>query len=173
MADLLTHGLSVALVRGRKRPDSALLWLTSGVILPDLLSRGSLIVLYALKSWLGPVEWMPSDTDRLSTALEIPHTPVGIVLVAICIAMLLPSRLSHPPGRWRVASLLGAGGFLHLLVDVMQRHLEPSYYLLYPFTVERWELGWFRSDGSLLALPVLVTLWLVLNRAWLRLLRSG
>ena len=170
VADLLTHGLIAALARGPRHPDATLLWLVSGVIFPDLLSRAPLLAVRELQGH-GLMTWVPLSSDRLLIGMNAPHTPVGIALVALLVAMLLPQWFVSPQSRLRVASLIGAGGALHLAVDVVQRHLEPGYFILYPFSVERWELGWFRSDGSVLSLPVLALLWLGLNWRWLSKLR--
>jgi hypothetical protein len=167
MADLITHALTAALLRGRRRPDGVLLWLILGVILPDLSSRAPVLAAEVLQGY-GLATWVPLSDLRFLVGMNIAHTPVGIVGVAVVLAALLPCWLAEGRGRLEVVSLLAIGGALHLAVDVMQRHLAPGYYLLYPASVEGWELGWFRSDGSALAVPVLTVLWLALSWKWLR-----
>jgi len=167
MADLLTHALSAALLRGRQRPDRILLWLVLGVILPDLASRAPVLAAELLQGY-GLATWVPLFDLRFLISMNIAHTPVGIVLVAVLVAALLPCWLAQGRGRVEVAGLVALGGALHLAVDVLQRHLSPGYYMLYPVSVQTWELGWFRSDGSVLALPALAALWLILSWKWLR-----
>ena len=163
MADLASH-LLVNHIAGLRVLDRVRLgFLVSGAVLPDLASRVPRILLNAM------VEsgWVESSrtTFRLMMGFDFPHTPVGVVLVACAVALLLPSRLAVPPGRASIALLLSLGSFLHLAVDVMQLHLMPGYRYLYPLSIEAFELGWISTEHSLLSIPVLlVVAWLLGRR---------
>tara|TARA_Y100001934_G_scaffold255622_1_gene322822 strand:+ start:15 stop:539 length:525 start_codon:yes stop_codon:yes gene_type:complete len=163
MADLVSHVLSAVLVRGRRPADAKLLALISGTILPDLLSRAPLIAWDAMQD--AGMFAVVSMEREVMLGFTLPHTPVGLLLIALWIAVLLPQRLADPLSRAAVAGWIGMGGILHLVVDLLQEHLQPGYILLYPFSVRGFELGWMRSDGSVWILP-----WLALACLWLRVL---
>lgn len=160
MADLAAHVL-VNHIAGVRLVDRCRLgFLVSGAILPDLASRVPRIVLN------GAVEigWVESSTTtfRAMLGLDFPHTPLGVVLVALLVALLLPGRLVEPPGRRAAASMLGLGGLVHLLVDLLQHHLMPGYRYLYPFSIEAFEIGWVSTELSLASIPILLlTAWLL------------
>ena len=122
--------------------------------MPDMVSRAPELAVHLcviLGIWQHNI-----DTSVFVMGLNIGHTPVGLAGCAIVVAAVIPEHWASPPGRWRVAWLLGSGGAIHLLADVLQSHLEPGYYVFYPFSATPWELGWIGSEASLVAMPVLL-----------------
>jgi hypothetical protein len=158
MADLVTHALTVALIRGRHRIDAVTLWLVTGAILPDLLSRAPFVALRIIQN-KGFISGLSLQDDRLQLGLNLPHTPAGIILVSVLVSVVLPQWLTTPLPRLRLAGWIAIGGLLHLGVDLLQLHLADGYFLFYPFSVQAFEFGLVRSDGSVLVLPVLVALY--------------
>ncbi len=167
MADLVTHALTAVLVRGRRRVDAVTLWLVTGVILPDLLSRAPFVSLRLIQD-MGFFASLSLDDDRLHLGLNLPHTPAGIFLVSVLISVVLPQWLATPLPRLHLASWITLGGLLHLAVDLLQLHLVDGYFLLYPFSVRPFEFGLVRSDGSVLALPVLLAVCALVVAPWLK-----
>jgi hypothetical protein len=157
--DLVTHA-AVAWISGVRLLDrTSVGWLTAGALLPDLASRLPRVLLHGLVE-LGVLDSRPGML-RLLFGLEFPHTPVGVVVTAVFVAAILPELLCRPLPRRRLVGLLCAGGALHLAVDALQTHIEPSYYWLYPFSMWRGELALVATDASLFAMPFLLAL------AWL------
>jgi hypothetical protein len=167
MADLISHALSAVLVRGRRTPDPVLLWLVTGTILPDLLSRAPFVALRLIQS-LGFMPKYSLQETWIPLGFNFPHTPAGIGLVALLCAMVVPRWLISPLPRLQFALWLSLGGLLHLAIDLLQEHLQPGYFLFYPLSVRAFELGLVRSDGSVLFLPVLIGLTGLLMIPWLR-----
>ncbi len=154
MADLVSHGLTGWILGVRRLDRPSLGWLVAGTLLPDLASRLPRLALHFGVE--GGLVASSGTTLRLIEGLEFPHTPAGLVLVVGLVAVALPELLVLPLSRRRVAAMLGAGGALHLALDLLQLHLAPAYPLAYPFTIDRWELGWVSTEASLIALPLLV-----------------
>jgi hypothetical protein len=165
MADLAAHMLvnHIAAVRWVDRV--RLGYFVTGALMPDLASRVPRVVLNQLVElgWLDSTE----GTFRLMLGLDFPHTPLGVFLVAVVVALVLPERLAQPPGRVATWWMLCLGGWLHLGVDLMQSHLAPGYRYFYPFTVRAFELGWISTEQSLVAVPFLglIAWWLSRGRS--------
>ena len=155
MADLVTHALSAIILRGTRPLDAALLWFVTGTIVPDLCARAPLVGLRWLQDH-GLWAEKTIGSAWIYLGFNLPHTPVGIVLVAIFIAVTIPHWLAHPLSRRVLAGWIALGGCLHLGVDLLQTHLQAGYFLMYPFSVRGFEFGLVRSDGSALFLPVLI-----------------
>lgn len=153
MADLASHLLVNYIAGVRFLDRSRLPFLVTGALLPDLASRVPRVLLTAAVEvgWIEPTV----STYRAMLGLDFPHTPVGVVLCAGLVALLLPTRLAAPPGRRAVSTMLCFGGFLHLAVDSLQVHLMPGYRYLYPLSIEAFELGWISTEHSLAAIPLL------------------
>lgn len=162
MADLVTHVCVGLLPAGlsRKIPAGPLVL---GAVLPDLGAR------------------VPSmGTEALSRALgvEVPgvllhgwgvlHMPLGTAALALLLSLLFPEEQ-----RSRVLGWILAGAASHYLLDLVQDHHGQGYYLLFPFSLAHWELGWLHSEYSLDLAPWLAGLtalvWAVRGaRAWRR-----
>ena len=167
MADLASHFLVNYIAGVRLTNRTSLGFLVTGALLPDLASRVPRVLLNGAveRAWIEPT----TTTYRAILGLDFPHTPVGVLLCAALIALVLPARLANPPGRGAVAKMLCFGGWLHLAVDSTQLHLMPGYRYLYPLSIEAFELGWISTEHSLLAIPLLaVTAWLVGRRSTTR-----
>jgi hypothetical protein len=121
MPDLVTHSLAAWLLVRSPRWRRIRLLFFLGTFLPDLVSR-PLYILF----------------PRLGGYTVAMHTPVFLFFCGLVAAEFMESGLR---GQARLA--ITAGIFLHLSLDVMQRHLTAGYYWLYPFSWKSWELGWF------------------------------
>ncbi len=136
MPDLATHACAqVLFTRPRKALPHALL----GALLPDLLTRGPNIVW----PWLG-------------RQLMVLHQPIGLLLLSILIA-----QLYRPERRLFIIRWFLFGAACHLALDFLQWSYSGSYYWLYPFSLNNYQLGLFGPEDSLLALPILLPLLLV------------
>jgi len=162
MADLASHIL-VNYIAGVRITDRCKLgFLITGALMPDLASRVPRVLLTATVElgWVEPTVC----TYRTMLGLDFPHTPIGVLLCAGLVALLLPSYLAVPPGRRAVAAMLCLGGFLHLAVDALQLHLMPGYRYLYPLSIKAFELGWISTEHSLAAIPLLAAIAWFLGR---------
>ena len=145
MPGLLSHATVGLFIRSRARR-SALVWFVVGSCLPDLASRLPGLGL-ALAAWLVEFE-VPLPVLE---ATGLCHNPLPYLVLCGLVTLCLPMDLR------RVAGInLAAGGLLHLGLDTAQSHLNGGYYLLYPFSLERFELGLIESDASLTLLPYLL-----------------
>ncbi|MCO4768743.1 MAG: hypothetical protein KDA24_01840 [Deltaproteobacteria bacterium] len=156
MPDLLTHTLlNVALPAGRLRRRELLVFVFGGV-LPDIVSRVPAI---SISRTIQPIAVSQGvDLDWVVTGFGALHLPLGLLFVVTALAAGLPRFLLDGVPRRRLAALLLGGGVAHLLLDVMQWHVRPSYRYLFPFSMRPLELGWFDSDVGFFAWPILVPL---------------
>ncbi len=148
MADLLTHALAGALITARVKRRLVVLAVVGGV-LPDVISVLPELALRPLAGLTGfevPSWW--------HEGLAVFHSPFVFALLAWGLVLFLP----RGDGVERPAAFLAmtAGGWLHTLLDLIQRHIVPiGYYPGYPFVREPGELGFMWSEGSLYILPFL------------------
>lgn len=145
MPDLFTH-VSVGLFVRSRAPRSPLVWFVIGSCLPDLASRLPGLGLAAL-AWLLDLR-LPLPVLE---ATGLCHNPIPYLVLCLLVTMCLPEAM-----RRCALFNLAAGGLLHLAMDTTQTHLNGGYYLLYPFTLRRFELGWIEADASLSVMPYLV-----------------
>ena len=138
MADLVTHVCSGLLPAALVWP-RAVVPLAIGTVLPDLSGRVPQMALVALDLDVvlpGRVLWM----------LDVAHTPVAQALLVGLLAQAFRDR-------GRVAGWMLVGVALHFALDVLQDHHGNGYYLLFPASVERWELGWIGSEATVAWAP--------------------
>ena len=157
MADLVTH-VATALLAKAGTGGRDVVTLAVGVVLPDLLGRMPVVVGLALAN-----EGVPLP-DVVIYGWAVLHLPLGIV--PLC--FLLSQAFVHT----RAAFLnLTAGCFLHLALDLLQRHTGSGYPLLFPFSDWDWELGLLGTEDTVpWSLPLLV---LGCVGLWLRRRRSA
>lgn len=146
MADLVTH-LCSGLLPGALLGAPRAVWLGLGAVLPDLGARVPGLALDLLRR-----AGLPLPTG-LDTPLSVLHMPVGIVCGAVLI-----SALVHPAQRGAAVRWLLAGGLLHLAVDLLQDHHGHGYFLLWPLSSWRYELGWIGSEATVFAAPILAVI---------------
>ena len=155
MPDLFTH-FALAYLPARATEPAASppwrLWPTAalfclGAILPDLVSRGP--------GFLGVNHYV---TGAL-------HSPAVLLLVVYLLSLLFQARV-----RRLVFVSLASGVGLHLLLDLLQRHIAGGdYYWFFPFSWRSFALGLFWPSDSVLAIPALVLIILLWEMAcWLR-----
>jgi len=119
MPDLITH-LSVSYVINkplRILRNTTLFYV--GAVLPDLATRAFSIAYHPAEYALG---WL--------------HTPLGIALLCL----LLSFFFAEAERKQAFASLV-AGSSLHLFLDLFQKHMQPGYQLLFPFSWRTFEFG--------------------------------
>ena len=133
MADLLTHYVSARLAGVRIRDRATTTLMAMGVFLPDLIGK--------------PLGHFPG-TPYLA---EVPsHTPFGLVFACGALCMLFA-----PSVRVRAFWALYAGSLLHLLVDLMKDYLgSGAVFIFHPFSLQIYELGFYRSEDVFYLLPV-------------------
>lgn len=132
MPDLITH-LAIAYLSNkwlRIIRYSTLLYV--GTILPDLLAVAPVILFPGIEYALYPF-----------------HTPVGSFILCLLISFSFDEKFR----AGAFVSLL-AGCFLHLLLDLLQKHIQPAYTLLFPFSWKRFELGILLPDTIVRFMPM-------------------
>lgn len=147
MPDLITHGCSALLLGfalvGRRRA-SALPLFVAGTLLPDVLARVPAIIFGEVNSKIQPLP------PGLIYGWDPMHQPVGMALVSVILACLMP-----PEGRLRAFCVLLAGMLLHLGLDLLQFHEGAGHMLLFPFSDRTWEIGLIGSEDSVfVAIPL-------------------
>ena len=148
MADLVTHLCSGLLVSGALAPRRAGV-LTMGALLPDLGSRMPALALEALVRMGIPV---PEVAIHPWAVL---HMPLGTMLGCALLAGLFPEQRRVGVFGWMV---LGAA--IHYGLDLLQDHHGCGYFLAFPATTSRWELGLIGSEQTVVWAP-----WLALATA--------
>lgn len=112
-----------------------------GLILPDLFSRGPVILMeFILKRF-------PGDIARFFTNF---HSPFVVFWTALFISQFFQAN------KKGVFLMLLAGAGLHSFLDSLQRHVEPVYFWLFPFSWRKWEAGLFWADSSIYIIPFLL-----------------
>lgn len=72
----------------------------------------------------------------LSWYLYILHTPIGSVLISLLIGLIFLKD-----NIWKQGTLfLMIGAIIHLILDVMLKHINGGHYLLFPFSLRLFEL---------------------------------
>lgn len=129
MADLLVHAATAFVPARPLRDGRVRSILYVGVCLPDLLYNGLLHLL-----------------DGPPLLCEPIHSPLGVL--PWC---LLGAFLFEESWRNRAFWALLAGCWLHLLVDVGMDSVGDGVVLwAFPFTMDRFELGWYRAEDSIM-----------------------
>lgn len=148
MADLITHLCTGALPAALLAP-RAVVPLCVGVTMPDLTGRAPQMLISILDLPLpNPVIW----------AFDVLHQPLPQTLLAGLFALAF-----HPTQQARVFGWTCAGVVLHFLLDVLQDHHGHGYYLAFPLSEVRWELGWIGSEATVPWAPWVLALTVV---AW-------
>lgn len=128
MPDLATHVLSGFFVR---RPKAFRELFFLGLVLPDVLGRFPM-VFYKNSYW----------------AIAPGHTPAGVLIASYVISFLF-----EPALRKTVFKNLLLGASLHFFLDLLQEHISPAYYWLFPFSWKTFEIPLFWPDQSIYAVP--------------------
>jgi hypothetical protein len=147
MGDLLTHYVSARVTGLGIRDRASAVLFAGGVFFPDLLGK--------------PLNFFPGSPDMI----DIPsHTPVGLLFACGALSLLFSASM-----RARAFLLLYAGSIVHVLGDLMKDYLgSGSIFLLHPFSLGTYELGFYRSEDVFFLLPfnlaILGLLWLLQRR---------
>ena len=112
-----------------------------GVSLPDIASRLPTAVLERAYDR----GFIPREAMYPWATL---HMPIGIAVSCALLTFLFPEKDRPAVFGW----LLG-GGALHLAADLLQFHYGQGYYLLFPFSLWRFELGWVGSEATVPLAP--------------------
>jgi membrane-bound metal-dependent hydrolase YbcI (DUF457 family) len=162
VADVVTHLCSGLIVHAMAPVGVVRRWsplFVAGVVLPDLLSRAPATLLGLVHSHTHPLPtWILYCWPPL-------HLPAGILLYSALIALLFPAAQ-----RRAALTALLAGGALHVLLDLFQRHVGLGYPLLVPFSGRDFELGLMGTEATVAWVPIVVasTALVYLAAAWWR-----
>ena len=149
MPDLLTHLMVAQGCRKGASNAAVTVWFLVGTVLPDILTRPFIIVTNS-----STVFWFVMPL----------HTPIGLLLVCACISFFV-----RPQHQRRIFYNLIGGAVLHLFLDMLQKHMGASYYLLFPFSWSSFEIGLVWPEDSLYLIPLWCAVGAVLvGRWWLR-----
>jgi len=132
MPDLVTHA---AVAYFLMRPQRFIRFRAAfylGTILPDILSRP----LYIIKPELYPY------------TVGI-HTPVFLFVFSLFLSLFFASNIRIGFLKW-----LLAGEFIHLLLDLFQKHLASGYLWLFPFSWKSFEVGLYWPEQPLQLVPI-------------------
>jgi hypothetical protein len=145
VGDLVTH-LCSALLPAAFLPRSRYTVVVAlGTVLPDLGSRVIPIGLDLLFGSLLPDEvWYP---------FGVLHDPAALVLTCGLVALVFVEEQ-----RRAVFGALLIGCALHLGLDLLQDHHGQGYFLLFPASTARFELGWIGSEDTVYAAAPLAAL---------------
>jgi hypothetical protein len=161
MPDLFTHAVSAYAATAGRRDWRDLLVAVVGTMVPDLAAQIPGRILALLGVDFARALWARS-------AWYVFHTPLTFVLLAGLLVLFAPAAWRP---RWFV--LMVGGGWLHILLDLMQRHLtEGSYFPFYPISEFSGEFGWFDTEASLSWLPLTLAVAVIVTVARLRWLRT-
>jgi len=130
--DLVTHTAAAYLVSRPHRRTEFRLFFVLGTLFPDLLSRPIYI--------MNP-GWYPYSIAA--------HTPFFTLVFALLVSEFFPRRQ-----RSWIRFGFGGGILLHFILDLMQKHLTPEYYLFFPVSWKTFSFGLFWPETLLDWLPL-------------------
>lgn len=79
----------------------------------------------------------------LSWYLYILHTPIGSVIMSLLIGLIFLKD-----NVWKRGTLfLMIGAIIHLILDVLLKHINGGHYLLFPFSLRLFELDLFWPES--------------------------
>lgn len=88
----------------------------------------------------------------ISWYFYILHTPIGSVLVSLLIGLIFLKD-----NVWKRGTLfLMIGAIIHLILDVMLKHINGGHYLLFPFSLRLFELDLFWPESFAFLMLALV-----------------
>ncbi len=136
MPDPLFH-LSTALLPGALFGPRHTGAFVLGTLLPDLGSRLPGLALERVVALGVPIP------EFVFTPWSVLHVPLGAGLGAVVLAYVF-----HETERRAAATWLIAGVALHLGLDTLQFHHNGGYPLLYPCSMELYQIGIFGSEAT-------------------------
>ncbi|MBI2930858.1 MAG: hypothetical protein HYY16_04340 [Planctomycetes bacterium] len=132
MVDFLTHYVSARVPGGFLADARARSTLVLGVFLPDLISKA--------------IEFTPGIPYY---ATYPAHSILGTLCVSLALAMLFTQDF-----RLKAFTTLFFGQLLHVAVDLGKESLGAgSAFLLLPFSLESYDLGFYETEDVLWLLP--------------------
>lgn len=151
VADLVTH-LSTGVLPAALFAPRYLGPVALGTVMPDATGRVPQMAFVILDVPL---------PNAILWAFDVMHQPVPQVLCASLVALAFAVE-----DRTRAWLGLLVGVALHFGLDVLQDHHGQGYFLLFPASLMRWELGWIGSEATVHVAPFvgLVTLGVVVGR---------
>jgi len=81
------------------------------------------------------------------------HTPFVLLLVCILLSYFFEEKQ-----RKNVFFALLFGSYLHIFLDISQRHVFDEYFLLFPFSWKTYEFGMLWAESWFYILPFLILL---------------
>lgn len=141
MPDLVTHMAVAHLLKKPLRVSKFEAVFFAGTVLPDVLTRPFSIIMPGSYWFVYPL-----------------HTPLVLVLVCLLISYFFEQGI-----RRAIFLALLTGVFLHLVLDLFQKHLVGVNYWLFPFSDLNVEIGLFWQDDSIYAIPLLLALIIILE----------
>lgn len=147
MPDLITHlSISYLFNKSLKAIRYSTLFYV-GAVLPDIATRAVSIPYHPAEFAVYPL-----------------HTPLGVVLLCLLLSFFFAEA-----ERKQVFVSLIAGSSLHLFLDLFQKHLQPGYTLLFPFSWQPFEFGLFWPETIISMVPLwLVIIFVIEFRLWLK-----
>ena len=132
MPDLATH-LASAYIAGRFVSFRRLtVYFYLGALLPDLVSR-PLHIIFPSMFWVA----------------QSFHSPLVVFLFCWLISLFF--RFDQ---RRKIFLALTAGSVLHFLFDLTQKHLVAGYLWFFPFSLNKYSVGWIKPDDFVCYLPL-------------------
>lgn len=156
VADLITH-LATALLPAAFFPRVRYVGVVAlGAALPDLLARVPPLALEVVHYHLFAIP------EVLFMPWGALHEPVPLALCCFLLSRLFVAEQRRAAGVW-----LGVGCLLHVALDVLQDHHGEGYFLLFPLSTERYELGLIGSEATIhIALPLAFATMVVWGGRW-------
>lgn len=138
MPDLITHSIAavpISLITKEKIPP---VFLIIGSVFPDIISR-SILVLFPQNY---PLYWV-------AQAL---HTPIVLILSIWLVSLFFAPHL-RKSAFWGLI----IGSFIHLSLDMLQKHYVGGYYWFFPFSYQSFELPLFWPEDLVYATQQLLS----------------
>jgi hypothetical protein len=132
MPDLITHLSASYFLNKPYRIFKYSTLFYCGAVLPDLATRAVSIPFHAAAFAVHPL-----------------HTPLGIGLLCLLLCFFFAEE-----GRKEVFISLLAGSCLHLFLDLFQKHMQPGYTLLFPFSWRPFEFGLLWPETIIRMVPL-------------------
>lgn len=112
-----------------------------GAILPDLISK--------------PFQYISMSLYNLALPL---HSPFCVTIICYIIALFI-----YIGDRTRTFIILFVFSMFHILIDNLQKGVNPGYQTFFPFSLKRYGFNIISSDVFLIILTVLIILTLTME----------